>query len=412
MREQVQAILDAAGAKLRRERIAEGATVAATAAALSAAAIQAAWFVAWKHPWFASAVCVVPLAIGAVLLVNSKVRQVLDLDRVLARAVGLACILLAAGAMWSFVSGQFRDYDPYLITLAALAIGLPLGAVAAWVAGPTSREAAILLDAKCQLRERLSTAGELLQREEQGPFVDALFAQVVDLARQKELARVPMWRRTRATAGALGLAVLLCLAMNLLPLPRPPTDQQLAQSLVKNVESLTPQQRADLIKALADAAAKSADPKVQENLQAARAAVEQADAAALQKAMELLVAGKVEIKTIVPPSLGGTGMEAGIGADQHANAGGVTPTPAPTPTPSVTPTEIPSGPIMVRVLVPHYNVTTAATGSATVAPSSPSDMVPWNTAWDAARARAEADLSRGSIPPEYRQLVRDYFAGN
>jgi hypothetical protein len=73
-------------------------------------------------------------------------------------------------------------------------------------------------------------------------------------------------------------------------------------------------------------------------------------------------------------------------------------------------------PAYVHIYHPAYAKLLAAgpKGTADSQPdTSPGNvLVPFETAWDAARVRAENNLarSRNKIPPQYHQLIRDFFA--
>jgi hypothetical protein len=64
----------------------------------------------------------------------------------------------------------------------------------------------------------------------------------------------------------------------------------------------------------------------------------------------------------------------------------------------------------VRVFDPAYAamVKTAASSPSAAAPA----MIRFDDAWSAARARAAAAARSSEIPPQYQQLIRDYFGSD
>ena len=324
-------------------------------------------------------------------------------DGTLRIATSSALILMTVG--WLVLRSQW--IAPWSIPLVALPCGALLGALVAW-RRPSTEQAGRYLDHRFALKERASTAAELMARGKSGePWAQCVLSQALSALQRERVLDHPV-ERPRTSMGLAAMAALFCLALMLLPgrasLPADDLGARLAWTLPK----MTDRQRQELAEALLKAATDAGDkPAVVANLQDAAKAARQADPAAMQRALELLTAtGGIELRKVIPKDLvSGNG------------AGGPTPTPTSgiavkTPAtgengPATNPVPLPAA-NYVRVMNPEYTKV-AATGEA----PRPSDLsVPWDQAWETARARAMQAVASGQVPARHRELVADFFAGS
>jgi len=164
----------------------------------------------------------------------------------LARRMGLAppvrwttaaaATFAAAGACLCVYAQGSTAIPPWAIP-AALVSASGLAAAGTVLAGGMKLPAAAMYaDRRCRLSERLSTALELKERGDTGPFAVAVQAQAIGAWHRRGGRRLRYWRRSRVTAGVLGLTILSCLVLLLIPPradPRLLAEQQLADSLTQ-----------------------------------------------------------------------------------------------------------------------------------------------------------------------------------
>jgi hypothetical protein len=295
-----------------------------------------------------------------------------------------------------------------LLPVIILPAGAVAGAAAALSRGVSLRAAAAYLDMRAGLFERLSTAAELAESEHRdAPAARFLYGQALDAVGKSGLPGRLLWRRTRATPGVLGLVVILCAAMALLPafeesgvVPRREpvaVSRPAAMKLVRlpaNIDAaglaslaqMPAERRAVLADALRRAAEAETDPERAKAMREAAAAVEAGDAASLEKTLEALASAGALVPSAVADALGGPGT---VGPPEN-----------------------------LRRRVAVYNPAYAAALAGAKGPGQAEQAVtpagqgsvPRDDAWAEARRRAQEALAvPRRIPAEYRQLVRDFF---
>ena len=404
MRSEVIAILRRAARKLLLTRSAESAAAAGTAGALAAAAIIMAVTVAQSSQAIALAICALPVAAGLALALSRRLTPALGLDRPCAIWIALVALAAGGGGAAIIISGRC-DLLPRTMTAAALtAVAIVGGWLARMVRGVSLEDAAEFLDGRATLNERLATAVYLTQDHPRtGAMARAVFSQALAALHDRRPHKAPMWRRTRAAAAALVLAVLVCAAVALLPGRGGPDVRELAVALGQ----MSPRQRARIAEALLRAA-RSADPRLAEALAGAAKLIQVEDADAVAKTIRKLREQGFSLVTVIPAELlvaaglggggGDTAKQAGLrpanGVARHTDDGNIAPAPA-------------SDPNARRVLVYDPNYDTPATSALSRPPADA--LVPYDTAWSAARDRAARALARGNVPARYRPIVRAFF---
>jgi hypothetical protein len=293
------------------------------------------------------------------------------------------------------------------------AILMPLGALAlaapVLLRGVSVRAAAMALDARAGLGERLATAAELAESARAAtPAARCVAAQAVAAANDADAARFPLWRRTRATAGALGLVVVLCAALALVPAPAAPGDGAAPPGaaatgdddgrklvLAAPPENLDPRrairladlaagERARYIDALRRAAEGENDPRKAQALRDVADAIEAADADAIRRALDALT----RARGLLPEELAAE-LAAPGGGKADGAAG------------------------QVSVYSEQYAEALAAkNGGAPAAGGRDGarEFVARDDAWAEARRRAAEALRGGSpVPAKYRPVLRRFF---
>jgi len=252
-------------------------------------------------------------------------------------------------------------------------------------------EGARILDARLGLRQQFPTAVERAIREgTPSDAEEACFTQAIDaLGGATWITPVSITRTHRRRAGLLGIAILLCVVLSAWGLTHQPGRD--ADTLAGMSES----QRDALAAAFAEAAANADAAQLRRLLQDATIAIEVQDEEELAKLLDTLRKKGYEIVSLDVPSVRDA-LEL--------------PDPEPTPEPETTPSlvansdSLPDVPAGATVFLPEE----VQTDDAPLA--SANDQVPFEDAWDRARRDAMKQLNQGDIAPEYRTLLRDYFA--
>ena len=417
MRDEVMTVLGAAARKLLAVRAAESAAVGAVAGGLCAAAGEIGWSIARLSPVAGALVCVAPVLVGAWLGASGRLRRALHLSRragVLAAAVcvfagllGVACVLAGAHAV-------LPNYALPLILMPAAALA---GALAEAARGVTPLEAGVFHDVRLHLAERLATAAELAgSRDADGPFAQCVYAQAMEAARRGRIDRQGVWRRTRATAGALALSVALCGALAFLPAPGAASVEARFERIGSDAADLSPQRRQAFVAELRRLAEQAkGNPKLLAALKAAaQAAQEQRPAelrAELDRARDALAresqAEALRVAQSLLKAMGLTDADGGGDANAPGRLAATDPN-----RPAVVDANAIIGdggekPLPARVFV--YDPNYGAVADANTSPSGTGVFVPVADAWTAARDRAYAALATGRVPARYRRLVRRFF---
>jgi len=438
-RSAVLAVLRNAAGRLLGVRAAEAAAVGAVTAGLAVSLAQAGLLAGRVHPVLGAAIALLPAAAAAAFLRWPALRRAARLDGRDARIVAAtACGVAAIGAL-VVLAGRAVPHGRLLLPI----VLVPLGALAAgaWTTlrGVTLGQAALYHDIRFGLAERLTTAAELAeapaggaQRPALGPgggpdpqVARRVFSQAVAAAGRADIASRGLWRRTRATAGAVVLAGALCTVLALISPPgsaRASADsfddirdrvrmlslaekRQLVQALQRLAEQIErdPGLRRRLLAAAAAAAKDQHLDRRLAELQDAVADADDAQAAAIARAI---------LRAVGLPAGPEGGNESG-GTNNAQLAGG---SKAVAPTPMIDADAIDANqaekPLLARTLV--YNPAYAALADANAPPATqaatpPPRFVPLGDAWSQARARAAQALRADTVPPQYRDIVRRFF---
>ncbi|HUS91707.1 MAG TPA: hypothetical protein VM695_07635 [Phycisphaerae bacterium] len=422
MRDEVLNILKAAAGRLRAVRAAESAAVGATAAGLAAAVCEAAWLVAPARPWAAVALCLVAGAGGVLLPAWRAFRRRASLSRAEGRLVAAVAASAVAAGLAGVVTGASDSLGGFVLPLLLVPCGALAGAAVVAAGGVTPLEAAIYHDVHLRLAERLSTAAEIAAAGGERPLAEHVYAQALDAARAVRPERRVPWRRTRATAGALGLSVALWGALGLVPKPAVVAVRANFERIQAHAEKITPLERKEVLRTLRRLAEAVRDnPRLLAALKAAAIAAE-ADKHLPERLREfgdvLADADDARAAAIARSLLAAMGLptdaEAPGGADQGAG-GRLASADANKPVAADANGLIGQAgqkPLAARVHVwdPQYRDVRDANLAPSTAPAAgAAALVPLANAWTAAQDEARQALTAGRVPPEYRRLVRRFF---
>ena len=428
MPERIVNILNGFRRRLVAVRAAEAAGVAATISALTAATLMAARILVGVHPSASMALAGALAATGILLAAFPAGRRMLGRDAwsgwaLSALLAGLGIVSMAAVAV-----GVFSIVPKNSLVLLVPACGLA-AAVVACLRGAPMGEVVTDLDRQGRLAERLSTAWELRDRND-APFVRAVHDQAAQAIAGGRLGRVRFWTRTRATLGALGLAMVAMAVMLLwTPLESPAVVQQrrwrqvapmAGEVLGAELEAALANSRdapqalsavlrrlevvAEGLKSAAPDDAKRWDAHVLDLTQAARTLRRflregGGDAETRQRLRRLL--GVIEQAA--------ADLAAGMG--DGGGGRGADPIDPDTVKIAAAPDQSPSGWTTV------YNPAYADLVDPSAAPAGDDDddpvaahQWPYDRQWMLARARAARAVETGEVPWEYRDLVEGFFA--
>jgi len=425
VRQAVLTILQRAARKLLLTRALEAAAAAATAGGLSAAAVILAWTIGDALLVLGVAVCALPVGWGgAMLLLPSRSRRALGLGRETAAVIASLSVLAGAAAGALLLSGWYAAVPRGAAAAALLIAFAPAGALGCLVRGVSPLRVARYLDARAGLRERLATAAELAlgptARSASAPAAEAVYAQALAALRSARPQRDPMWRRTRRTAAALALAVLLCGTLLLLP-SRPAEDRYGAARLADALGRMSPEDRERLAKAFAAAVQPTTDPEVAANLLGCAQVVRVNDPAELERMLDKLRRAGFRPLSVVPGDLLAA---AGIGASgagdatarkddaERAAHSGAPPDANRPADPNAESAARAFERGVVRVYDPRYSRVSppgAAAADANAAARNGRAFRPYSDAWTAARRRSADALASNRVPFEYRPIVRRFF---
>ena len=418
MREGLVAILTRQRRRMVAVRAAEAFAVGGVASALAAAAIMAGRIVVGRYPLAAGALCSLPLLGGMALAASRRARAGVHAQAPVAWAIAVTMIICGGAAAAATVTSTL-----ILLPKNWCVLVVPFGAlppvVLALAFAARLQTVARDVDGRAGLSERLTTAWELASSEGDSAFAAAVEAQAIEHT-SRRLGGVRYWTRTRATIGALGLAVLtvaLMLPWESLETPQAARDRRwraasaraadallgplatLADSIVADRPALAEDVRRleGLARLLADGRPElAADWQGRvvdlDNLAASlREAMQSEDLtpAARERIMALLSAIEQASADIVASM----GPEA---PDRHA---------ARAPSETARPAEAVGPTGWVSVYDPRYAATTAPSVDTSSQPA-----LPFDQAWANARRRAAESLRADGIPAKYRPLIRDFFA--
>jgi hypothetical protein len=251
-------------------------------------------------------------------------------------------------------------------------------------------EGARILDARLGLKQQFPTAVERALREVPPSDVEeTCFTQAID-ALQGRIWITPasVAQRFRRRAGLLGIAMLLCVVLGA-------WGAHLQKRLAPNsLVAMSAFERDALADAFAEAAANAEADQVRRLLESTVVAIETLDDEQLAEFLEELRKKGYDIVSLdavhAREALGLPEPEPVFKGDDEA--------------PSVDSATLPDVPAGATVFLPED----AQPSDAPLARVN--DQVPFEDAWDHARRNAMRQLNQGDIAPEYRTLLRDYFA--
>ncbi|MCK5114286.1 MAG: hypothetical protein KAR11_05940 [Phycisphaerae bacterium] len=313
--------------------------------------------------------------------------------------------LAGAGVVWAFSWFTTNNVGAIsLVPLGAMLVAGITGAGWALFRGVSLVQAARFIDSRYALRDHISTGGELLGGEDT-PVAACVFQKA--LADIKSLpVRINFWRRTRRTAFALLLTLAICglLAIAVMATPR---GVELGE--------LSSVQRVGLEQAYRRAATSEQNLQHRNSLLAAADAIKTIDPERFEELTQQLRRQGLEIS--LQQVANSTAAGAGVGDDESAMK---SPTSASSEDSAADlPPSHSAGedPRELRVLVydPGYFQSYTDGNGASESGSSPRAKlrdVPLQSAWASACQTANANLRTSSVPPEYRAIVRAFFAND
>lgn len=386
----------------------ESAAVLSVAAGIAAAALQLGWAVASVYPLAAAGLAALPIVLGAAVVLLPAAWAALGLTRQLGGLVAGVFIVIGAAGEASLAVGWYESLPKAMLPVILMPLGALLGTVAVVWQGVTVQQAAILLDMRCRLGERFSTAAELAGLADGDKvFAEAVAAQALAAADTHQLLKLSLWHRSRATTGAVALAVLLNATLAFLPTFRPAEPDSTVRQIALSAENMTPAERQKLAQDLRRIAKQAPDvPAIVEPLSAAATAMEEKDdkllAESLARLDEALKAAGEETYITIAEQL--QAAAEGIEPTQRSGTAGGSHPPG---GPNGRDADNGDGLQYVRVWEPGSASSTAGVSAPAATRAT---FVSYNQAWQAARRSASEALSKGQIPPEYRRLVRDFFS--
>ena len=430
-RSNVLAVLRAATRRLLAVRVVEAAAVGAVAAGLAGAAGQAGVLAARANLIFGVVVAMLPVAAAVLILARPGLQRAARLHGTEVRIVaGIICVAAVIGAA-AVLLGRAVPQPRILLPLVLAPAGALAGAGSVLLRGCSLAEGALYHDIRFGLAERLSTAAELASRsggEQASPsphdeqISDRVFAQAVAAAEKAEISRRALWRRTRATAGALVLTAALC---GMFALIWPPGSAQTAANSLDEVRHrvrvLNPREKRQLVDTLRKlAAAVRNNPDLARKLLAAAEAADKdqkTDAHLRELQDALATADDAEAARIAREILRAVGLPGGDGAGGGPGKTGTVASnhngsePPLLPDANSIDIDPKDKPLQARTLVydPQYAATDANSPAASPSHVGPSPFVSFNDAWSRARARAAEAVRSGAVAPKYRKLVRRFY---
>ncbi len=241
--------------KLLRVRAVEAMAVGMVATAAFSACFMAGWIVAGPHPLWAMVLALLPAAaLVWGLPPDGRLRRLRGVAHLADRwevsaAIRRVLVALAVPAALLAVAMVLSGHHVRVAHPWIAIVLVPLGALAAVATvlarGVTLHEAALYIDLRANLGERLTTALELSD-DASDAFAQAVQDQAMGAIAQHRPHRLVSFRRRRGTLIALGAAVLLVVGLGLIePLDAAERrrQQQQAQTIEQVAEALAEQAR-------------------------------------------------------------------------------------------------------------------------------------------------------------------------
>lgn len=411
MRERLLVILRRAAHRLLLRRVLESSAMTAAAGGLCAAAVELGWWLSAVSPAAGAAICALAVLGGALLWLHPGLRGAIHLDRPQAAIAGAVLILGGAAGAAGAMLGWADAVAPWIASAALVCAGALAGAALACVRGVSVLQAAVYLDIHGRLDERLATAAEAVADKADGVLANQLYAQALDALAITPYRKIPAWKRTRATLGAMALAAALCGAMGSLPSLRAAAEPVVANlaDLPAAVGEMGSRKIHLVVAAMrTSAAGKGVGAEVSAALRESARAVARKDPEQVARAMDELAkaletaddATRRRIKAAILAAAGASGG-GGDGAKSNGAktvAGGNGQGDGQT-----------RGGKGVLVYDPAYAAAMKQMGKG--APDAGDDnRVAMDDVWRDSRAKASAALDAGRVPAEYRRIIRKFFA--
>lgn len=322
-----------------------------------------------------------------------------------AMAVVVECVWLVASA-FGVSAGWLDSVSLWAIAGAFLAGGFVVGALVASCRRISVGEVAMLVDRRAALRERLTTAAELIASDQcQSSVAQVVCAQAVREYSARQTRPIRLWRRTRATAAALCLVVMLCATVAMFGHSRTRAATVAGRAAARRMLSESKRGRAGLISELRRSMADvpSGSPR-SERLGAAVDAIEVGDSEALAEALSRLEEAGVDLAKLLPQGSGQRDSEGepfdsppGLSAGRERSE------------PKETHAAKDKAPgRFVRVYRSEY-AAAAPSGEAPQAGSPVPSYASYDDAWTRAQEQAAARINSRQTPGRYRELIRAFF---
>ncbi|MBI5723353.1 MAG: hypothetical protein HZA50_05300 [Planctomycetes bacterium] len=404
---EIERIVGQVARRMLLTRAAETGAVCATAGAIAGAALVAALSIGRVLPGWAAAICLAPIVCGMVVF-SAACRRAMRLSRKQAAAVFIVLAglgLVCAAAVWSGVFAAIPRWAGFAL---CLAVGALAGAVVELVGGTKPLASAIEVDLRAGLKEKFATAAELALAGGQPDAIQAcVFDQAADAAQKAGLEQMGLWHRTRATIAAIVLSCCLAAALGLMPVIGLVDAGDQSGRTARALLNLPDGDVNKAINALTDRA-RQTDGQASQAFQAAAKVLNARDERQLADMIAKLEKMGYKLAAVMPPDIRQQL------ANQTGGGGGSGQTVKPTATIPATGQTIKPPPLaaadsFVPVPADSIRTDTADPAAQTGSPRRVPPFVNFPDAWSDARRRAANLLSAGKIPPEYRQLVRDFF---
>ncbi len=395
----LRGMVAAVAGRLGRRRAVESAAICAASAGPAAIATGLSLAYAREMPWLG----LVPLLTGVIvggLIVWFRAR--LDPSSIVAFAAGLSAA--GNGLAGAFlVSSGAGIPSRLLVSLLMLIVGGVCGLVAGIIRMPSLTDAARWCDSCLGLEDRATAALESARRRgEDSEVTRCITRQAVEAISAADIPSARLWERGPGTWASLALAIVVTVGVSVAPIGLDHRED-LSTVLAGMLDQLPADQRARLAESLRQARRASDDRGVSETLgEAAVVALQGDDPQRLRELLEELRQAGVEVRDMLPADVlaaaearlrggGGGGGERGTDANDLARR----------------PDSFDASPGGVRVFDPAYDTN----AKAAIDPGSGWFWRPAEDAWADARRQATEGLRTGSIPMRYRQLIRNYYAG-
>ncbi len=389
------------------------------------------WTLAGRFTIVAALLCALPLVAGTVLAVIKRLRYGLHSERIIQWFVIILLVACGFAGVTCVLTGEYVNLPKNWLFL-IFPSGAILAAMVVLIRPAGLKRVAVLVDKRADLRERFSTALELIESGESEvdlSFARAVHDQAIAAADEPRLGRVGFWTAARATGGALGLttvAVVLMLVVE--PLESPSAQQQRRWQNVSGQAEKALRRQLDAIKANVSSGNPAIDGQIRrlEKLAGALRAGRPGDAKLWNEKVvelkeiaevlrEVLGSGKVDTKMAerIERLIGSldriaAGIAEGMGDGEYALAGDGRLGRAERGPPLFIPG--PDDPAYAPLTV--YNPLHAppvTTATSDTPPAEVNVQIPYDRAWADACRRADEAMDKGAVPEEYRQLIRDFF---